>query len=158
MLEKEGSLGSASPTVAAAVTIVRLCPGGASQAAPWKESAYSTEMRVPSLGREDPLQEEMATHSGMLTWKIPRTRVPGRLQSTGVAKSRTQLSEHAHMSGSSPRWGGGCSPNPHLQPYSKQYRSTARTSLVNQWLRLHAPSARGLGSIPGQGTGSHMYS
>ena len=30
------------------------------------------------------------------------------------------------------------------------------TSLVVQWLRLHAPNARGLGSIPGQGTRSHM--
>ena len=158
MLEKEGSLGSASPAVAAAVIIVRLCPRGASQAARGKSPPIVQEMRVPSLGREDPLEEEMATHSGMLAWKIPQTRVPGRLQSTGVAKSRTQLSEHAHVSRSSPRWGGGCSPNPHLQPYSKQYRSTARTSLVNQWLRLHAPGARGLGSIPGQGTGSHMYS
>ena len=29
------------------------------------------EMRVPSLGREDPLEEEMATHSSILAWKIP---------------------------------------------------------------------------------------
>ena len=37
---------------------------------------------VQSLGREDPLEEEIATHSSILTWKIPWTEEPGR-QSTG---------------------------------------------------------------------------
>ena len=35
------------------------------------------ETRVRSLGREDPLQEEMATHSGTLAWRIPGTEEPG---------------------------------------------------------------------------------
>ena len=35
------------------------------------------------LGREDPLEKEMATHSSTLGWKIPWTEEPGRLQSTG---------------------------------------------------------------------------
>ena len=39
------------------------------------------EMRIRSLGREDPLEEEMATHSSMLAWKIPWTEELGRLQS-----------------------------------------------------------------------------
>ena len=39
--------------------------------------------RARSLGREDPLEKEMATHSGILAWKIPWTEEPGRLQSTG---------------------------------------------------------------------------
>ena len=39
------------------------------------------ETRVPSLGREDPLEKEMATHSSILAWKIPRTEEPGGLQS-----------------------------------------------------------------------------
>ena len=39
------------------------------------------ETRVRSLGREDPLEKEMATHSSILAWKIPRTEEPGRLQS-----------------------------------------------------------------------------
>ena len=43
------------------------------------------------LGWEDPLEREMATHSSILTWSIPWTEEPGRLQ-PGVAKSRTQLS------------------------------------------------------------------
>ena len=41
------------------------------------------ETRVQSLGPEDPLEKEMATHSSILAWKIPWTEKPGRLQSTG---------------------------------------------------------------------------
>ena len=39
-------------------------------------------MWVPSLGQEDPLEEEMATHSRFLAWRIPLTEEPGGLQST----------------------------------------------------------------------------
>ena len=41
------------------------------------------ETRVQSLGREDLLEKEMATHSSILTWKIPWMVEPGRLQSMG---------------------------------------------------------------------------
>ena len=41
------------------------------------------EMRVQSLGQEDPLEEEMATHSSILAWEIPWTEEPGRLQTMG---------------------------------------------------------------------------
>ena len=41
------------------------------------------EMWVQSLGREDPPEEEMATHSSILAWEIPWTEEPGRLQSVG---------------------------------------------------------------------------
>ena len=42
------------------------------------------ETRVPSLGWEDPLEEEMATHSSILAWEIPWTEEePGGLQSMG---------------------------------------------------------------------------
>ena len=51
------------------------------------------EMRDGSLGREGPLEEEMATHSSILAWEIPRTEEPGGLQSMGVSKSRTQFSD-----------------------------------------------------------------
>ena len=40
-------------------------------------------MRIRSLGQEDRLEEEMATHSSMLAWKIPWTEELGRLQSVG---------------------------------------------------------------------------
>ena len=41
------------------------------------------EMGVRSLGRDDPLEKEMSTHSSILAWKIPWTEEPGRLQSMG---------------------------------------------------------------------------
>ena len=41
------------------------------------------ETQVQSLGQEDPLEKEMATHSSTLAWKIPWTEEPGRLQSMG---------------------------------------------------------------------------
>ena len=41
------------------------------------------ETRVQSLGWEDPLEKEMATHSSTLAWKIPWTEEPGGIQSTG---------------------------------------------------------------------------
>ena len=41
------------------------------------------ETQVQSLGREDPLEKEMATHSSILAWKIPLTEEPGGLQSMG---------------------------------------------------------------------------
>ena len=40
-------------------------------------------MRVRFLGQEDPLEEEMATHSSILAWRIPWTEEPGGLQSMG---------------------------------------------------------------------------
>ena len=54
------------------------------------------ETWVQSLGWEDPLEKEMATHSSILAWKIPWTEVPGGLQSIGL-QSQTQLSKfHFH--------------------------------------------------------------
>ena len=41
------------------------------------------EMRVLLLGWEDPLEEEMTTHSSILAWKVPWTKEPGGLQSMG---------------------------------------------------------------------------
>ena len=41
------------------------------------------ETQVQSLGWEDPMVKEMATHSSILAWRIPRMEEPGRLQSTG---------------------------------------------------------------------------
>ena len=51
------------------------------------------EMWGQSLGQEHPLEKEMATHSSILTWKIPWTEEPGGLQSMGSQKSRTQLND-----------------------------------------------------------------
>ena len=42
------------------------------------------ETKVQSMGREDPLEKEMATHSSILAWRIPQTGEPGGLQSMGL--------------------------------------------------------------------------
>ena len=47
---------------------------------------------VQSLGGEDPLEEEVATHSSILAWRIPRTEESGGLWSTG-SQSQTHLSD-----------------------------------------------------------------
>ena len=43
--------------------------------------------------RKDPLEEEMATHSSILAWRIPRTEEPGGLQPMGSQRSQTPLSD-----------------------------------------------------------------
>ena len=48
------------------------------------KSPAMQETRVLSLGREDPLEKEMATHSSILAWRIPWTEEPGGLQSMGL--------------------------------------------------------------------------
>ena len=48
-----------------------------------KRLSAMQETPIRSLGWEDPLEEEMAAHSSILTWKIPRTAEPGRLPSMG---------------------------------------------------------------------------
>ena len=42
--------------------------------------------QVQSLGREDPLEKGMATHSSILAWRIPWTEEPGELQSMGLQR------------------------------------------------------------------------
>jgi len=49
-------------------------------------------MQFQTLGWEDSLEKEMATHSSILTWEIPWAEEPGRLESMGLQKSWTQLS------------------------------------------------------------------
>ena len=44
------------------------------------------ETRVRSLGQEDPLEKETATHSSILAWRIPWTEEPGRLQFMGLQR------------------------------------------------------------------------
>ena len=49
------------------------------------------ETQVRSLGQEDPLEKEKATHSTILAWRIPWTEEPGRLQSMRLQKSQTRF-------------------------------------------------------------------
>ena len=50
---------------------------------------FLSEMGGASLGKEDPLEKEMATHSSILTWRIPWTEEPGKLQFMGGKESNT---------------------------------------------------------------------
>ena len=77
------------------------------------------ETWVQSLGREDLLEKEMATHSSILAWKIPWTEEPGSATVHGVAKSRTQLSNFTHSPSS---W----------DPIKEGYLSGGRGTGLNQ--------------------------
>ena len=57
-----------------------------------KNPPAKQETWVQSLGREDPLEKEMATHSNILAWKIPWTEEPGGQQSMGL-QSQMGLSD-----------------------------------------------------------------
>ena len=65
-----------------------------------KRLSTMRETQVQSLGREDPLEKEMAIHSSTTAWKIPWTEEPGRLQSMGSQRVRhdwaTSLSLYIH--------------------------------------------------------------
>ena len=54
-------------------------------------------MHVQSLGQEDPLKKEMATHSSILAWKIPCTEKPGRLQSIGSQRVRNNWKTNTYI-------------------------------------------------------------
>ena len=54
------------------------------------------EMQVQSMGGEDPLELEMATHSSILAWKIPWVEEPGGLQSKGPKESDTTEYAYTH--------------------------------------------------------------
>ena len=53
-----------------------------------KNPSAKQDTRVRSLGREDPLEKGMATHSSILAWRIPWTEKPGGLQSIGSQRVR----------------------------------------------------------------------
>ena len=55
------------------------------------------ETWVQSLGREDPLEKEIATHSSTLAWKIPWMEEPGRLQSMGSQRVGHDLATSLHF-------------------------------------------------------------
>ena len=56
------------------------------------------EIWVQSLGQEDPLKKEMAPHSSIPAWEIPRAEGPGGLQSMGPQRvGHNQVTEHIHI-------------------------------------------------------------
>ena len=67
-------------------------PGGSDD----KESACSTEIWVRSLGREDSLEEGLATHCGILAWRIPWTEEPDGCSPWGRKESDTNEAPKQH--------------------------------------------------------------
>ena len=71
-----------------------------------KASPAKRETQVWSLGGEDPLEKEMATHSSILAWEIPWTEKPDRLQSVGLQRvehnwatsQMLNIKERSHLS------------------------------------------------------------
>ena len=59
-----------------------------------KNPSAVQETQVGSLGREDPLEEEMATHSSIPAWRIQWTEEPGGLQSMGSQRVGHELNNH----------------------------------------------------------------
>ena len=80
------------------------------------------ETWVQSLGQEDPLEKEMATHSSTLVWKIPWTETPGRLQSMGSQRVGhdwvTSLSQEYRR-----HWRGGFYPWVGKIPWRREWQS-----------------------------------
>ena len=71
-------------------------PGGASGEEPACPCRRHNETRIRSLGREDPLEEDMATHSRILAWRIPWTQEPGGLVSMGSQRVGHNWGNLAH--------------------------------------------------------------
>ena len=102
------------------------------------------ETWVRSLGREDPLEKEMATYFSTLAWKIPRMEEPGRLQSMGFSRQEY--------------WSGllcpssGDLPNPRTESTSQALAGGFFTTfLVAQTVKASAYNSGDLGLIPGLG-------
>ena len=70
-------------------------PGGARGNEPTCRCRRRKEALIQSLGREEPLEEGMATHSTLLAWKIPWTEEPGALQSIGSRRVKHDWSDLA---------------------------------------------------------------
>ena len=113
------------------------------EAGPWEvEVTRHTRARMQPLEYwpyEDAhvklLEEEMETHSSILAWRIPWTVEPGRLQSMGSQKSRTQLSTQALKAYSRP---GTAKLYMHCLIQSRQYSYGKPT--ISHFLRLGTPS------------------
>ena len=62
-----------------------------------EKSACQCRRQVPSLGWEEPLEKEMATHSSILAWEIPLTEEPGGLQSMQSQRVRHDLATQQQL-------------------------------------------------------------
>ena len=86
------------------------------------------ETQVRSLGQEDPLEKEMATHSSIITWRIPWTEEPGGLPSdtneSDMTERLTHMCAHAHT-------------HTHTHTVKSTPECQGRRNLRNQFVLLH---------------------
>ena len=74
-----------------------LFPGGSLVAQVVKNLPAAQDTQVQSLGWEDPLEKEMATHSSILAWRISWTEEPGRLQSLGLQRVKHDQATNSYL-------------------------------------------------------------
>ena len=90
------------------------------------------ETRVRSLGREDPLEKEMAIPSSTIAWKIPWTEDPGRLQSMGYSQNKSGVK----LNGPYP----SSNTNPAIKrqiPYSSKANSSREYKMPHYLLQIY---------------------
>ena len=87
MLWEKGRNRSESDWWAASISVLIVKIGHSLVAQMVKTLPATQETQVQSLGGEDPLEKEMATHSSILVWKIPWTEESGVLQSMGLQRA-----------------------------------------------------------------------
>ena len=102
------------------------------------------ETWVRSLGREDPLEEEMATRSSILAWRISWTEEPGGLQSMGLQESETTWPLNQQPPPPRSNWHGAeclhhCALHHQSQKESLLVRQKVKISAAQSWLTLHDP-------------------
>ena len=117
------------------------------------------ETQVQSLGQEDPLGKEMATHFSILAWRIPWRKELGRLQTMGAAKSQRWLSMHEYRC---PHGWALCSNlktcKGSWSPYVSfsQWENVSRSPSTNILPSLAGQNLYVCGSTLGKGTGTTM--
>ena len=88
-----GAVGRRADIIMSSEWSPRGFPGGSA----WRIHLQMQEMRIQSLGWEEPLEKGMATHSSILAWRIPWAEEPGGLQSKGSQRVRHNwVTEHVH--------------------------------------------------------------
>ena len=104
--------------------VPRICSGSAV-----KNSPAMPEPQVRSVGLEDPLEKEMATHWSILAWRIPWTEEPGGLQYIGLQRVRHNWSNLAHKHNPSKTW----ILERHFSKQMSQWFLLAHAALCTHW-------------------------
>ena len=111
-----------------------------------KESACNTETHVQSLSQEDPLEKEMATHSSILAWKIPR---PATVHGAARVRHDEQLTLSTSLSKDSCWSGAGCSVHDSSQDPGKALQGRPSPLMLWDGVKLAQPVGGKAGASQG---------